>query len=494
MGTILIGYPDGAIIFSFQQNKILKHFRYEAPPWAPSGAANSSRPDGLRQPKLIHALWHPTGTFVLTAHEDSSLVFWDPRDGRLVEARTLQNLSVHRQPPQSPEESRISGSGVSKPAYGRIAWCSKQNPDDTGLLIASSAASPGSAGGLTFLDLGQTPNYQTSSWERLAKYFQEPKRTHMLPVPSSTEVIKYELIPRSSPHYAGAHDPVAIMALLSSGEMITLSLPSGHPISPTNQLHPSLTFVQPFVSKIALACVGRTQWLGTRELREQGPIFLTGGAEETKRFKCYGDRNVVQTAHADGTVRIWDVGHGDEIENNGMLQADLARALGRFEDISLCQISMNGTAGEMSLGLTTGEVVIFRLNRNQYAKHSMSSETPEVSSGHLTDISTRADPTLKEGLLPLTLLGGQQGPVTALEHSDVGFVAVGVANCIIVLDLRGPAIIFRQSVGDLVSSNKRGSFRKSVGQAPVSGEVITVLKFGIMTLEGEGQYRPMCQT
>ncbi|KAI1019531.1 hypothetical protein LB505_000380 [Fusarium chuoi] len=36
------------------------------------------------------------------------------------------------------------------------------------------------------------------------------------------------------------------MVLLSSGELITLSFPSGYPISPTNQLHPSVSFVHPF--------------------------------------------------------------------------------------------------------------------------------------------------------------------------------------------------------------------------------------------------------
>src|SRR6202034_2941339 len=102
---------------------------------------------------------------------------------------------------------------------------------------------------------------------------------------------------RTSPHFAGAQDPIAILALLSSGELITLSFPSGYPISPTNQLHPSITFVHPFVTSVAVAPVERGRWLGMVENRQQGPQLCRGGAEGIKPMRRYEARNVVQMAH-----------------------------------------------------------------------------------------------------------------------------------------------------------------------------------------------------
>ena len=165
-----------------------------------------------------------------------------------------------------------------KEQYAKIAWCSKANPDDTGLLFAGGSSATSPLSGLTFLDLGPTPNYQTSSWQVLSSHFQQPKRQHVLPTPPTTEVIDFLLIPRSSPHYAGANDPIAVITVLSSGELITMSFPTGHPISPTNQLPVSLSYVHPFVTKTALAGVERTRWLGMKENRQQGPQFLFVGA------------------------------------------------------------------------------------------------------------------------------------------------------------------------------------------------------------------------
>ncbi len=487
IGTLLVGYTEGAALFSFKQNRPTKCFQYEVPRGAPGGDPDLAGPHEVRRPRLSHAIWHPTGTFVLTAHEDSSLVFWDPRDGRIVEARTIQTTNIHLPGGGAPTTGSSPGVRSVKQPYFDIVWCSKENPDDTGLLIAGGTPTSNPTPGLTFFDLGPTPNYQTSSWDVLAKHFQIPKRTHILPTPPNAEIVKFLLIPRTSPHYAGSHDPIAAITLLSSGELITLSFPSGHPITPTNQLHVSLSFVQPFVTKTALACVDRTRWLGTREYRQQGPNFVLGGVEETKQLKRHENRNIVQTAHADGTIRVWDAGHGDEIENSVVLQVDLARAVGRFENIEVTQMSMSGATGELSVGLQSGEVVIFRLNKNQLAGREPPPPKPNAPPGRLTNIVERADPALKQGLLPLTLLNEQQGPVTALKQSDVGFVAVGFEGSFAVIDLRGPAIIHTQLLSDLLLKNKKASIQRSNNQVPAKGESPTFIEFGVMTLEGDGK-------
>lgn len=486
IGTLLIGYAEGAVIYSFQQDKATKFFHYEVPPGAPGGDADPASLNRSRFPKLTQALWHPTGTFVLTGHEDSSLVIWDPKDGRRVLARTLQANNVDKPSASSGGLGSSSNISVLKEPLFRVAWCSKDNPDETGILIAGGASTAEPTKGLTFLDLGMTPTYATSSWQILSDHFEKPKKQHLLPTPPNAEVIDFCLIPRKSPHYAGSHDPIAVIALLASGEIVTLSFPSGHPIAPTNQLHVSLTFVHPFVNRIDLSLIERTSWLGLIESRSSGPPILKGGVAAKYQLQRFANRNVLQTAHADGTVRVWDAGHGDEIENEAVVQIDVARAIGRTEEVNITRTSMSGATRELAVGLRTGEVAIFRWGNNR----NFGREMPHADARGfgLESIADRVEPSVKQGLIPLTLLNKQHSPVTALKMSDIGFIGVGFeSGNVAVIDLRGPALIFEAGLKDFSTPQKHGSFRKSGSQSSTKPEWPVCIEFGVMSLEGEGK-------
>lgn len=75
----------------------------------------------------------------------------------------------------------------------------------------------------------------------------------------------------------------------------------------------------------------------------------------------FANRNIMQTAHADGTIRLYDVGHGDEIENEDVIQVDVARAVGRYEAVDITQMSVSGSTGELAVGLASGELVSLAL-------------------------------------------------------------------------------------------------------------------------------------
>ncbi|KAI1175291.1 lethal giant larvae like, C-terminal-domain-containing protein [Nemania sp. FL0916] len=482
VGKLLIGYSHGAVIYSFKQNQPTRFFEYQVPPGAPGGSHQAV--DTLRKPKLTHALWHPTGTFVLTAHDDASLVFWDTaKDGRLVMARTLYGLNVD-QPVPNPEQSKP------KPPYSHIAWCCKQNPEDSGLLVAGGQPLDGSQSGLTFVELGVTPNYATSSWQVLADYLKGGRRI-ALETPVGTEVANFFLVPRMSPHFAGAQDPIAVLALLSSGEMITMSFPSGYPISPTNQLHPSLSFVHPFATKIATSTLSRDKWLGISENRPGGEPILKGGAEATRPRRRFEGRTVIQVAHADSTVRIWDVGHGDEIENPTQLQVDVARAVNRFEDVTITAMSMAQDSSEFAVGTSKGELVMYRWDSNKIYGQNVNQEIPS-NPGGLSDIRARSEPNLKSGLQPFSLYEMMQGPISAVKVSNVGFVAVGSENGFIsIIDLRGPSVMFHSSLADLTRPEKKSSFLKRSSNVPTEKDWPVVIEFAVLTLD-EDKYSSIC--
>ncbi|KAI1646925.1 lethal giant larvae like, C-terminal-domain-containing protein [Daldinia loculata] len=481
IGKLLIAYTHGVVVYSFKQNIPTKFFEYQVPPGAPGGSSQAV--ESMRKPKVTHALWHPTGTFILTAHDDGSLVFWDPRDGRVVLARTLYDTNIN-QPVPNP------GSSSPKHPYTRISWCCKQNPEDSGLLIAGGRKLDESSNGLTFIDLGITPNYATSSWQILSDYL-KGKHQNTIQTPAGVGIANFFLIPRLSPHFSGAQDPIAIMTLLSSGEILTLSFPSGYPISPTNQLHPSVSFAHPFATKFGITILDRGRWLGMVENRNQGEPLLKGGAEAPRPRRRFEGRTIIQVAHADSTVRIWDVGHGDEIENSSQLQVDVARALDRYEDVEITAMTMASTTGEFAVGTSKGEVVIYRWGGNPYFGKPPDQHI-ESNPGGITNISTRAEPSLKSGLQPLSLYEMMQGSISVIKASDAGFLAVGSENGFVsIIDLRGPTVMFQAPMTEFVKREKRSSFFKGRSSVSMAKEWPVVLEFGVMTLD-EDKYSSIC--
>jgi syntaxin-binding protein 5 len=484
VGKLLIGYTHGAVIYSFKQAKAVQFYEYTLPPGAPGG--HSSGMDTARKPRLTHALWHPSGTFVLTAHEDSSLVFWDIKTEKVIMARTLTQMSIE-QPGSTPTVGNLPE------PYTKIAWCCKENCDDTGILIAGGQSPDASPKTMTFIELGVTPTYATSSWQVLADYF-KGKRHIPLQLPQGAQSTDFLLVPRFSPHFGGAQDPIAIVCALSSGELITLSFPSGYPISPTNQLHPSTFFVHPFITKVNVSSLERPRWLSMMEKRDQGEPLLKGGAEAARPRKRFEERTIIQAAHADSTVRLWDSGHADEIENGQVLQVDIARALDRYDDVEITCMSLASSTGEFVVGTRTGEAVVFRWGGNRFYGKDASKQLDPNPKG-LTDISSRAEPNLKEGLQPFVLYEMMQGSITAVQVSNVGFVAVGSElGFLTILDLRGPAIIYQAPMTDFAKPDKRASFLRGSHSRSASEpqkEWPVVIEFGVMTLD-EDKYSSIC--
>lgn len=149
--------------------------------------------------------------------------------------------------------------------------------------------------------------------------------------------------------------------------------------------------------------------------------------------------------------------------------------------MSVTKMSISGASGELAVGLRSGEVVIFRWERNQN----------KVSNGDnlgMEDIQGNADPALKEGLLPLTMFAGVRSPCTALKMSDVGFIAAGFEDgTIAVIDLRGPAVVYKANLTELGRPAKRNSLirrQSTAGHAP-KHDWPTFLNFSVMSLEEE---------
>ncbi|KAK6536254.1 hypothetical protein TWF281_000497 [Arthrobotrys megalospora] len=452
LGTLLISYLEGAKLFSLKQNKATFTMKFELKPGAPGSDMDPATIKTLRTPKLSNAIFNPSGTTVLTTYEDGCMAFWSTTDGRLLTARTLQDFDVHLPAPVMAGFGGGPALGAAftlREPFHKVAWCCSNNIDDTCLLVSGGNNVGMAAKGLTLIEFGVAPNNITSSWKQITEHLGNPKRQRFLPVPHNIDVVDFCMLPKTSPYHAGSHDPSAVMVLFTNGDIATLRYPDGEYLSPAGMMHPSMAMVHPKPFSMEVAPISREKWLGMTAIRDKPAAYFKGGAGATRMTRRYQDRSIAYTIHKDATVRIWDLGHNDDIENPEALEVDLGVVVGKPGAVKISAVSASQATGEMAVGLESGEVVIYRWGRNKSYMGGLQSPTsPAVGMksspfGQLRDIASQADPTLKEGLLPLYLMDAGSGAVKTTAVSDIGFVAIGYDNgTLTIVDLRGPTVIY----------------------------------------------------
>ncbi|KAK9453181.1 lethal giant larvae like, C-terminal-domain-containing protein [Dipodascopsis uninucleata] len=490
---ILIGYESSAIVYSMVDDKIIHALQYELPPGAPGGDLQPSNLRIPRYPKLCTGAWHPNGHHIVTAYEDGSFVFWDAKQGVLLQARTIEDTEINK-----PRRSSVSmgpsmhvGSVLREPIF-KLAWCCTQDPEDTSLIVAGGGSADMPLRGLTYMDFGPTPTVQITSYQYMGDHYAAPRRQRIYPIPAYADPVDFIMIPSSSPYYGGNHNPKALIAILSSGELYTIDYPSGAGLPVASMFPPSLCWIQPRVTILSTTAVKRNQWTGMMSSRRTVAPLLIGGSPAKKSLRQYDTRNILVTGHADGSVHLWDASHG-EIEDSQILDVSIAEALDRADDVRVDAISFAGQRGEIAVASVTGEVVLFKFGRNNLlSKDGLSEQlnTLKLNDGRpvIQNILSRANPNIKDGFLPYFLLNIDKGPVTSLKTSEIGFLAIGYQfGSLAVVETQSSKIIYVEDINNISMDSKKTSVRSGdrLSHSGTAFEVPLSLEFSIMSFEDD---------
>jgi syntaxin-binding protein 5 len=321
----------------------------------------------------------------------------------------------------------------------------------------------------------------------LSNYFARPRKQRILHTFSNP--LSFTVIPRTSPFYNGTHEPLALLALLETGEIASFSLPDCQLLPVAQTLPPALSFVSPPITLFSIALIPHQKWasfIGRNNARMNRNLLL-GGAPARRHLRRFDVRNVMLSAHADGVVRLWDASHG-EVEAGEAFEIDVAGVVRAFTPnvpVDVIALSMAGMTGELVVGTYTGEVCVWRhgvRDRDDEFAEGMGDMSLEMRPNKILYNTRQLHFNVNEGFLPLCMVNPQRGAPSIVKMSEVGFVAIGYdSGYICVVDLRGPAVIFLEDLSNVQSEKDKKSGRKTQGQ---SVEVATVMEFGIMKLEG----------
>ncbi|KAH3902543.1 uncharacterized protein SCDLUD_000122 [Saccharomycodes ludwigii] len=454
-GQILISYDKTTVIYSLLEEKVKQHFIYQLPAYAPGGDGQMlSTP---RYPKIKQSLFHPNGLHVLTVHEDNSLCFWDANSGKLLLARSLYDVDVNV---PAPNTADIGGVGLAHSPIKQVSWICKKNPEYTSLLIAggdvngSSSSNGSGCHSLTMLDLGGTPLYSMTTYDKMKDYYSNPKDQRIFPIPNSSSIVNFICLSRASPFFAGNHDPGVILVLLEDGEIESMLYPTGSIIYKASILPQSISWVRPFATIMTGCCVPNKAWLGMMSSIYNKDSILKGGDPAKKDLRVHELRSALATGHVNGSVRIWDASYG-ELDESSVFDVNISQVLNRA-DVNVTNISFAPETCELAIGCKGGDVVLYKFDENKFydpsganqmniafKRFTINKSNPAV----LVDVRDRAPSTLKEGFVPISVIHASAGEITTVKNSEIGFVCVGYENGIIlVVDRRGPAVILNENI------------------------------------------------
>ena len=440
LGILLIGYPDGVVLYSVKQGVVKNYFEI-----------NAFRP----RPLLTCATFSPDGQVILAAYDNGLFAFFDLKEPDMpVQLRTLGETDVN---------TSLRSFETPDPVRDVLWACRETDPTDTFLLIAGG--SPDGLQGITLLDYGKLP-VRSTEW---ARFFAAPSRQRIFPNDPHEEVIRLQSLGSASPYY-NHHAPRAVLALNLSGRVSTLVAQTGAECLATEQ-HPTLRFVDPPTSALTLVNVNRDVFQALeaplRSMRSTQPLLI-GGAPAKRRLRSFDSRTLMYTLHG-SVVRVSDISHV-ELADPPFLEIDLAAILPGERPIEV-----HAAAKEVLVVHESGAVSIHTLTLDGSDRFAPGPWKVLEDRGGLPTPVAQAQNWLfpiDEGgeasgsygaVSPNYLLRARQGEVSSAHISQVGFIVVCYTTGLFcVVDMRGPAVIFASDASLVVEKVKdKALFRRS---------------------------------
>ncbi|KAF9970956.1 hypothetical protein BGZ73_006182, partial [Actinomortierella ambigua] len=295
---LLIAYNTGIVLWNLQQKAVVKTFVYEVPPGAMGGfLADEAAAQQSRYPHVTVISWRPDGQGFASGYDDGCIVFWDVKYDRPIMARTTHETQVNIPNARSLSPSPSTTQFV--PIY-QLAWCLHHNKQDTTLVVAGGR-NDANVFGLHLFEFGEKHDMRNP-----------PRRQHILPMDS--DIMDFVVLPRLSPWFNGAYDPIAVVAVTSKGGVVSYGFEAPYPSlrmpSGLQWLEPKVTLTkmignlpEPLYHRLLHGSDPRQaqMYLGTRLPLRGGHVFPL---DESRLSK-----DILVTVHADASIRFWEGAH-----------------------------------------------------------------------------------------------------------------------------------------------------------------------------------------
>ncbi|KAF9144877.1 hypothetical protein BG015_012067 [Linnemannia schmuckeri] len=344
---LLIAYNTGIILWNLKLKTVVRAFIYEIPPGAMGGIAvgEGSGMFGTNESRYPHVTvisWRPDGVGFASGYDDGCFVFWDITQEKPVLARTIHEIQVNV-PGIKPVFERATNQFV--PIY-QLTWCLHENMEDTTLIVAGGTGSIDMFG-LHLFDYPAKADYR------------RPKRHQVLTM--DTDILDFLVVPRSSPWYGGAFDPIAILVLTNRGGIRAFEF--GQSNTPRT-IPACLSLVEPrlILSKVygplpaELYCEliqGHTRTVPPPRVPLHG--IRLAPVDESRL-----SRDILVTAHDDHSIRFWESATSRPLHH---LTVELAPLFFKNQG-EIVTFEFSTQSQVLAVGFSNGSWIYTRINKD----------------------------------------------------------------------------------------------------------------------------------
>ncbi|KAJ7070791.1 WD40 containing snare-dependent exocytosis protein [Mycena amicta] len=561
LNLLFVAYSGGVILSDLTQRNTLRAYELVLPAGAPGGSGYG-HPDIMthRRPSVTAIACHPAGHFFSCGYSDGCIAFWaiEDEDQPLL-VRTLDDVDVNKVDVEALEQKREPGP-EREPVY-KLTWSSFSNSSDprggqTALAILGGLMMvPGEPTGLTVQWIPAfnpseppTPNLPHTP---LHPFMRAAMQASLVPTSdffynTSSVPQDYFLVPRNSPHFAGQHDPIAVIISLESdggsrsleayqfpppvfigAEAPPVEEPSTESASVeddlaemlksmavnddprTMALPTPLSFGSTGLVHLQLVNLDREAYdaLVSGEESDFSPLPLKGGAawndeskaKELKLAKFQSPRILI-TLHRNlsSAVQFLDLSAQLLVSSDTAIQNHFPKPLPGLNIDIKSLLTDASVVKRTSPDFPNLAVVQSTYLAPQSLECVIQFVSGELLVYHLKPAPT-AQPgpteTIDEELLLLDhvltpdysryapfFLLTADKPVSACAISDIGFLAVARADSLTIVDMRGPRVILRRG-------RDKKKDRMSLHLHATEGSHITALLWTVSTADNDPQLR-----
>lgn len=463
LGTVLISYKKLTVLYSLTEQSVKQTFVYQIPQNMPGSNSSSNSKRVRRRPFVIQSLFHPSSHFVLTIHDDNSLVFWDVNTGKLIQARTLfdEDINVPRSPQQQSTTQEHASPNL------KALWVCQSKPEYTTLFISNSSSYPDiNIQSIIMINFGRTPFYSLTSYESISHYFSRTTQQTLLPIQSQSSIKDLVSIATETPFYAGNHNPEMILVLFQNGEIEALSYPKAHFVNEGSLFPYGISWIWPQTTIVKAVDIDENTWQNLSSVTTQSLGILEGGhlvSSSNSSRRQTDDYTLLITGHSNGIVRIWNT-NSSQHDCKTLFEMNTSRILNIGIKTAIKHISFSPKNLKMAAATENGDIVFYRFEANQYySGQKLTMDQAMITKfrrfslsavdSFLVDVRERASPRKKYGFMPQFAIHTRHGPVTSLYLSSLNILVVAYHDgYLVVINLITETIIYNKNINDIFLS------------------------------------------
>ncbi|KAG4305951.1 hypothetical protein PORY_000861 [Pneumocystis oryctolagi] len=465
LGMILIGYPDGVVLYSIKKKSPIYFFELEVPQRIYE--KNSTGKVQICRPKLTSFSWAPHGYHFVTSYQNGCFAFWSAKSNqRPLLVRTLDETEIDILVEKKVENDSYKLACIRNPIFS-IIWSCNDNLEDTSIFIVGGNLNNQDSEELNILDFGQCPSISLSSANVFSRYYASPRQCLSLSHFLSDSVVDICVFQKTSQKYLGNYNIESILLVLASGEVELLKYPDGFFLNSLKSLPASLEWMSPRIHDVSSCFISN---ISPGYEKDDKGLNRTCKSQVSGQQKSLSYNEIIATGHNNGIVRLYNVTSDYRFEK--IHEIFVGKTLNIPVHMTKITIVKISEASTLAIGCERGELIIYDYfscdktkvfeSDNSYqtskdvTKYNVDGKSKSNSSTDNKHIASSNDGKNEDNFSCFSIFQIYRGSVISLKMSNIGLISCGYEfGTVILINIYKHTIVLQIELSEVKNTKLR---------------------------------------